>query len=272
MKKKLTMLFTILVLTLTFAALVPAAISTPHQTIRNACAKKAGSAYKVTRSWYADFDGNGRSEAFLLTTKKTTAVTNETPQTLWFGYISGSSVMLRKLATNILSGCWTMKLKSTRLFVARRYAATSCPESLYRVAGNSVKRIFSGDSIKKVSGNNFTSIHSTYDAYKSGGIFTGHTYKPYYYYYKSGAVYQYNAAKISYATFKKLYSNVSYMVKKYKSKGTIISILKRNNNLVHVNYRKSDGYGERYSYVTFKLNGNKLVTKSTGEGTYLTKK
>ena len=110
-----------------------------------------------------------------------------------------------------------------------------------------MKKIFHGDWTESYTRDSFTSIHSTYDfAYDKGvGFYIGHTWKPYYFYYKAGKVYEYKA-------------------KKYRKYGKVKSIFYRENGLVHVNYK---GGGVRMN-VTFRVSGNRLKKPVVNEGIY----
>lgn len=87
------------------------------------------------------------------------------------------------------------------------------------------------------------------------------------FYYKNGKIYQYKAKKISVKKFKKKYKNAEKILKKYKSNGKIVSILRRTNGLIHINFKS----GENNSYVTFKVKRKKLVKPSSDAGIYLKK-
>lgn len=245
------------------------------EEIKQSIASQLKKKNRVRKIFYADYDNNGRAEAFVLTgpkKKKNEQAEYETQFTLWFAYIENGSVVSKKLRKDALGESGFLKLKSVTLFRALTYCTTSRPEDLYEVVGNEVKVIFHGDCTKAVSGDSFSSVHSTYDFMydKEIGHKLGHTWKPYFFYYKDGKVYEYKGKKISLARFKK-YENGKKMIKKYKKYGEIASIIYRENGLVHVNYKHRYGGDISYSNVTYKVSGNSLIKPVVEEGIYRTK-
>lgn len=244
----------------------------PKEQIRQSIASQLIKKNRVRKICYADYDKNGRAEAFVLTgpkKKKNEQAEAETEFTLWFAYIENGNVVSKKLRKDVIGASGFLKLKSVTLFRAQTYCTTSGPEDLYEVGGDEVKKIFHGDLTKAYSGDTFISVHSTYDfMYDKGvGHKMGHTWKPYYFYYKDGQVYEYKGKKISLARFKK-YKNAKKMMKKYKKYGKIKSIIYRENGLVHVNYKHSYGSDSMYHNVTFRVSGNRLKKPVVEEGTY----
>lgn len=242
--------------------------ASPKEEIKQSIASQLKKKNRVRKIFYADYDKNGRAEAFVLTgpkKKKNEQAEYETELTLWFAYIENGSVVSKKLRKDALGESGFLKLKSVTLFRALTYCTTSRPEDLYEVVGNEVKVIFHGDQTKAVSGDSFSSVHSTYDLMydKELGFYMGHTWKPYYFYYKDGQVYEYKGKKISLAQFKK-YKNGKKMIKKYKENGKIKSIIFRENDLVHVNYKS----GGVRTNVTFKVSGNRLIKPVVHDGIY----
>lgn len=242
--------------------------ASPKEEIKQSIASQLKNKNRVRKIFYADFDKNGRAEAFVLTgpkKKKNEQAEAWTEFTLWFAYIKEGDVVSRRLRKDVLGASGVLKLESVTLFRARTYVATDGPEDLYEVMGDEVKKIFHGDLTKAYAGDTFTSVHSTYDLLydKELGFYTGHTWKPYYFYYKDGKVYEYKGKKISLARLKK-YKNGKKMIKKYRKYGTIKSIIYRENGLVHVNYKKG---GVRVN-VTFTVSGNRLKKPVEDEGIY----
>lgn len=160
--------------------------ASPKQEIKADIVKKIPKKHKVRKTFYADYDRNGRPKAFVLTgskKKKNEQVEAETEFTLWFAYIEDGNVISKKLRKDVLGESGYLKLESVTLFQAQTYCTTSGPEDLYRVSGNEVKVIFQGDLTKSWSGDCFISVHSTYDSGydKDLGQNLGHTWKPYYF-------------------------------------------------------------------------------------------
>lgn len=224
----------------------------------------------VKKICYADYNKDGRREAFVLSGPEKEGKLTDSKYTLWFSYIQNGTVISKRIRKDVTLNSKMVKLESVTLFCAATYCPTSTPMDVYRVAGNESEIIFRGDMIQKTGGDSFISIHSTYDSMydSASGIKMGHTWKPYYFYYRNGRIYEYKAKRISVKQFKK-YKNAGKLLKKYKKKGKIKSILYRSNGLVHVNfkYKYKDG-SIGYSNVTFSVSGNKLRHPAANEGSY----
>lgn len=253
---------------------VQAAVSEKEQ-IKAEVKKKLSGKDVINKVYYLDYDKNGRKEAFLLTgvSAKNSDYEEGLPNTLWFGYCSGDKVKIKVIARNVVLSAHTLKLKSETFFCAGRYVTTSYPENMYQVKGNSVKKIFQGSSIAKDRGNTFTSVHSTYDNNTDG---SGHTEKPYYYYYKNGRVYQYKAKKISLKKLKK-YKGASQYLKQIKKTGyQVTSVLYRSNGLIHLNIKSRGSCenvtlkvkGKNVSLVVINKKGRDIINKSSYGGIY----
>lgn len=247
--------------------------ASPRQEIERSIAREIPSKHKVRKTFYTDYDRNGRPEAFVLTgpkKKKNEQAEAETELTLWFAYVKNGNVVSRKLRQDVLGTSGFLKLKSVTLFRAQTYCTTSGPEDLYRVTGNKVTKIFHGDLMTPWTGDSFTSVHSTYDsAYdKSAGVTLGHTWKPYYFYYKNGKIYEHNGKKITSSRFMR-YKNAEKMLKRYRKMGKVRSIIYRSNGLIHINFEKKYNDGDKsYSNVTFRVSGNMLKKPVVKEGIY----
>ncbi len=120
--------------------------ASPRQEIERSIVREIPSKHKVRKTFYADYDRNGRPEAFVLTgPKKKKNEQAETELTLWFAYVKNGNVVSRKLRQDVLGTSGFLKLQSVTLFRAQTYCTTSGPEDLYRVTGNKVTKIFHGD-------------------------------------------------------------------------------------------------------------------------------
>lgn len=260
MKKIVVMIFMSALMLICSGIQVKASVK---DDIQNKISKSLSSGEIIKKIYYYDYDNNGRKEAFVITGEKSAFKNyDDTENDLWFAYRENNEIVIKLIRSDVQSQSKVLKLKSVKLFCAITYATTSNPTDVYAVKGNFVENIFSGDSINKYKGDSFTSIHSTYDAAIEG---YGHTFKPYWFYYKEGQVYQYKAKEISSKKLKKKYKNAKSVLKKYKKNGKVISILYRSNGLVHINYEKNGSYNN----VTFKVKNKKLVKPKTDYGIYL---
>ncbi len=157
-------------------------------------------------------------------------------RTLWFGWMDpNGEVHLEQVRKDVTPESKVLKLQSQQLFCAVTYCETSTPMEVYLVQGNKIKIIFHGDMIKALSGDDFSSVHSTYDFMYDSDLKAkmGHTWKPYFFYYKEGKIYQYTGKKISLARFKK-YKNSKWALKKYRKYGRLKKI-----RMMEGTYRKA---------------------------------
>lgn len=268
-KKTFFVVFFVTLFVTLFVSLQTNAATTEKEQIKLAVEKQLTGSAMVQKIYYLDYDKNGRKEAFILSGKLVKDDYGDADNTLWFGYCANGKVHLKKIKKNIRISAHTLNLKSATFFCAGRYCTTSYPENIYRVKDNRVTSIFTGDSIKALQGDSFTSVSSEYDAcMDSNGMQTGHTWKPYYFYYKDGKVYEYKAKQISKSSFKKKYSNATKLLKKYKKMGSVIGIYVRSNGKVHINYRKNESDMYYFTNITFTISGKKLVKPVQDQGTY----
>ncbi len=249
----------------------------PEGDIRAAVESKLSKKNEVKDIYYQDYDGDGRAEAFIISGLKkerknpyTDRIQND--RTLWFGWIDpNGGVHLEQIRKDVTPESKVLKLQSQRLFCAVTYCETSTPMDVYLVQGNEIKIIFHGDMIKALSGDDFSSVHSTYDFMYDSDLKAkmGHTWKPYFFYYREGKIYQYTGKKISLARFKK-YKNSKSALRKYRKYGKVKSIILRSNGMVHLNYQrgKKDSYYKYYWNVTFRIKNGRLKKIRVMEGTY----
>lgn len=265
----------------------------------------------VRKLCFSDYDRDGRPEAFVMTGKIILEQAQEKMEawyaseeevseeefdtlmkqkdydemlTLWFAYVQDGEAVCEKIQEKVTYQSDILHLKSADLFQCVSSCATSYPADLYQVQGNQCKVIFHGDTMDNHGQNvalanasaehdDFQSVASVYDSgYDS---FTemkmGHTWKPYYFHYNNGAVTEYIGREISLPEFQQEYPNAGQMLQEYQKKKEILSVIKRDNGIVHVNFvkREKDGY-EQYTYVTFKVSDGKLTEPVADDGTYHT--
>lgn len=231
----------------------------------------------VKKVWYLDYDRNGRSEAFVLTGERGRSnrkdwMLDDTDNDLWFAYVEGDHVQVKRVRKHVESSAHLLKLKSATLMCAGDFCVTSYPEDVYAVSGDSVRKIFHGDTVHgNEDGDDVISVHSTYDSVKMlpENLVMGHTWKPYYFYYRNGEIQEYQGRKISMADFRK-YENAEEVLKKYKRLGRVTKIICRENGLIHINYTRFRKYEERYHSVTLIVKDGRLVVSdaAVNEGRY----
>ena len=234
--------------------------------IKSAISDRLSEENIVKKVYCYDYDNNGRKEAFVITGNRDSSGMDGVND-LWFAYKEKGKIKASVIKNYVPDACKVLKLKKVKLFCAAEYCTTSLPMDVYCVKGNSAEYIFQGDMLQKYKGNQFTSVHSTYDSSFENGIGgIGHTWKPYWFYYKNGKIYQYKAKTMSIKKFKKKYKNAEKVIKQYRKQGDIISVLHRENGLLHINYENKGNY----TNVTFKIKGKKLINPAIDSGTYLT--
>lgn len=275
--KKISLTFLLLVAGLFLFGKQTARAVDEKSIIKEEIGKRMKKKHVIKKTWFLDYDRDGRKEAFLLTGKSLSPkwkdwMPDDTVNDLWFAYVEGDHVKVKRIRRHVESSAHLLKLKSVTLMCAGDFCVTSYPEDVYRVSGNSVNKIFHGDTLHgSEDGDDVVSVHSTYDSHKytDAGVTTtvGHTWKPYYFYYQDGKIYEYEGRKISVAALKK-YQNGEAMLKKYKKKGEITGVIHRSNDLIHVNYIYKTKYSADYNYVTFLVTGNSLKKIDVGDGKY----
>lgn len=256
---------------MSFAFCTKGEAKSEKDTIRDVIAGELKENERVAKICYTDYDRNGRKEAFVLTGPRKLSKLKEDPHTVWFAYVENGNVVKKQISKEAIIDSRILKLNSVSLFALEWYVTTSRPQDIYCVQGNEVKKIFTGNSMQVIGGDDLTSVHSTYDFMWDPYIKSkyGHTWKPYYFTYRDGKIKQYTAKKISKKQLKK-YINGEAILKKYQKKGTIQSILYRSNGIVHINYvikQKKEGY-RYYFNVSFRVKGKKLAGKKEEEGSY----
>ena len=275
MVKKIALAFFLLLAGFFFLNKQTARAVDEESMIQEEIGKNLKKKHVIKETWYLDYDGNGRNEAFILTgerlsPKRKDWMIDDTDNDLWFAYVEEDSVKAKKIRKHVESSAHLLKLKSATLVCAGDFCVTSYPEDVYSVSGNSVNKIFHGDMIQvSEDSDDLLSVHSTYDFSKDldSGLVLGHTWKPYYFYYKDGKIYEYQGRKISTAAFKE-YQNGGAMLNKYRKKGKVTKIIYRSNDLIHINLVNKTKYSEYYHYVTFRVVGDRLEKLDAGEGKY----
>lgn len=120
-----------------------------------------------------------------------------------------------------------------------------------------------------LSDDEFTLTHSALDGISLGG---GHTLKPYYFYYDNGFR-EYGATEISVEEFMEYVHSSDYLSYIEEKDGEIQSILRRNNHIIHINYRCEipetlQPVWQNYN-LTFSEQDGILTLVEENDGTYL---
>lgn len=231
--------------------------------------------------YYADYDYDGRREAFITTVK------SEFDQTLWFS----SDQEVKKIATSII---WVDKAAQgicqvspkQKIFVAEGSGGGSGSWSYccYVKKGRAILVKRAGESLSHSSGKNFFIYQSAFDSMYDGGdkFYLGHTWKEYYLRWTGTKFVEYEGRKISRKQLEQ-YKGAGKYVKEAERLGYRIGkIFYRKNGIINVNASKKDKKGGDIDYENFTLNvkgkkvslricnkkGKNILEKSSYNGIY----
>lgn len=207
-----------------------------------------------------DFDGDGKSEAFVMTGKGSL---NEGGD-LWF--VSKGEVI--KLNDRYLySAPEIIQISDKKFIKYEENYATGRPLFLLGVENGKPKSVISGgaQNLEQMPDGTFTVLQNTLDMMSDG---TGRTVKSYWLYYSNG-LHEYGAIEITQSQFLE-FAGADDVLKQIKADGgTIKNILYRDNHIININYKTPEGMNR---YVNLKYDDksvSKLHTKEES-GVYLT--
>lgn len=212
------------------------------------------------KTWYMDYDGNGRKEIFALTRKSGDS---------GYDLLFASDKECRCLMSTwvLLNGYGSYKVsKKQRLFIIDSYAGGSGSKSYcFQVKSGKVRSVLdSGSGLKHGKGKEFTVIKEAFDNdYGNDGLRTGHTYKVYYLKWTGKKFKEYKGTKISQKKLKK-YSGAASVLNRAKTEGYRIgTIYKRGNGIININLYKNHTYGQTNENLTLKISGKKVKLVAT---------
>lgn len=188
-----------------------------------------------------DFDNDGKFEAFAFVGRKETeAYSGE----LWFVNQDSASMLVEEGTYWEINEIY--EFGTHKFIVLSEYRATGDVAKVWGVKdGRPEEQSISGfgGNFNRIDNKNLTLTHSAYDGASDG---TGHTWKPYYFYWDEGSLNfkEYGAISISEAQLVKL-GNIKATLNTIKQdqKGRITEIYYRGNDLIHINYIFSNEYG-----------------------------
>ena len=233
---------------------------------------------KILRTYLADYDGDGKKEAFIVTKK------DNAEQTLWF---SGEK-QVKKLAISsfILKRGKACKVsEKQKLFVIEGWNGGSSSWSYcISVSGGKCQPVkSSGEGLTHLSGKDFMVFPSAFDACKMGSMKTGHTWKAYYIRWDGKKFVNYTGTEISAKSLEKYGGAENYLVQIKKAGYKTGKIFSRKNGIININLYKKDKYSVSYENVTLEKkgqnvdlvvhtkNGKDIVEKSSYGGIYYSK-
>ena len=164
--------------------------------------------------------------------------------------------------------------------VIRNCYATGNVTYCFRVENGSPIGIdtFNAGSLTQTNGAEFTGIKSTYDFCTDG---TGHTWKPYWFYYENGEFREHLGHSILYENFKDNFGGVSeefaylqpYFDEIEAENGVITNVIVRDNGIININYKIVEDGKEFLAYRYFRTlsvkDGEVMdITPEINEGNY----
>lgn len=225
---------------------------------------------KIIDFRYGDYNGDKKYEAFALVGERCAQLGEDSycDGLLWF--VNSKKAVPLKYANNFgeqnKKFSHVYKFKKRKCIVYQEMYATGYTSYVWTVKGSKVKEEKISGKINGISKSKYgwlEGIRSAYDACYSDGLYTGHTWKPYYFYYNNG-IKEYGGKKISKKALIKKYKGASKYIKGKK----ILEIYYRKNGIININYTKrQDGMTQFYN-TTLKIKGKKVVKYASDFGRY----
>lgn len=228
-------------------------------------------AAEICFSIFDDFDGDGTDELFAVYGKDRFG-------TLW--YANANEAWNIYPANEEWGEFRTAEVGGDTLILTERLYATGNVTYCFRVENGSPIGIdtFNAGSLTQTNGAEFTGIKSTYDFCTDG---TGHTWKPYWFYYENGEFREHLGHSILYENFKDNFGGVSeefaylqpYFDEIKAESGVITDIIVRDNGIVNINYKIIEDGEEFLAYRYFRTLSVKDgevtdITPEINEGNY----
>lgn len=228
-------------------------------------------AAEICFSIFDDFDGDGTDELFAVYGKDRFG-------TLW--YANANEAWNIYPANEEWGEFRTAEVGGDTLILTERLYATGNVTYCFRVENGSPIGIdtFNAGSLTQTNGAEFTGIKSTYDFCTDG---TGHTWKPYWFYYENGEFREHLGHSILYENFKDNFGGVSeefaylqpYFDEIEAENGVITNVIVRDNGIININYKivedGTDFLAYRY-FRTLSVKDGEVtdITPEINEGNY----
>ncbi len=228
-------------------------------------------AAEICFSIFDDFDGDGTDELFAVYGKDRFG-------TLW--YANANEAWNIYPAHEEWGEFRTAEVGGDTLILTERLYATGNVTYCFRVENGSPIGIdtFNAGSLTQTNGAEFTGIKSTYDFCTDG---TGHTWKPYWFYYENGEFREHLGHSILYENFKDNFGGVSeefaylqpYFDEIEAENGVITNVIVRDNGIININYKIVEDGKDFLAYRYFRTLSVKDgevtdITPEINEGNY----
>lgn len=228
-------------------------------------------AAEICFSIFDDFDGDGTDELFAVYGKDRFG-------TLW--YANANEAWNIYPANEEWGEFRTAEVGGDTLILTERLYATGNVTYCFRVENGSPIGIdtFNAGSLTQTNGAEFTGIKSTYDFCTDG---TGHTWKPYWFYYENGEFREHLGHSILYENFKDNFGGVSeefaylqpYFDEIEAENGVITNVIVRDNSIININYKIVEDGKDFLAYRYFRTLSVKDgevtdITPEINEGNY----
>lgn len=233
---------------------------------------------KVVSSVIEDFDRNGTFEAFIFSGEYDESMENY-PGIMW--YTDGN--ICKNLNENDDQAWWdvntVMEYKDRVFLYSTEYYATGGRSLVWGVYDGEVKEAsVSGlGSIALTNDHEFTILDSQYDATYDDGMWMGHTWKPYYFYYDDakGEFREYGGINVEKDELNDIIAS-DFTAEFEQTGNKIIGAFYRGNGIVNVNYSDMDevNYGnvnydcKKHEYIDAWGDGNHTMENSDFGGMY----
>lgn len=229
-------------------------------------------AAEICFSIFDDFDGDGTDELFAVYGKDRFG-------TLW--YANANEAWNIYPANEEWGEFRTAEVGGDTLILTERLYATDNVTYCFRVENGSPIGIdtFNAGSLTQTNGAEFTGIKSTYDFCTDG---TGHTWKPYWFYYENGEFREHLGHSILYENFKDNFGGVSeefaylqpYFDEIEAENGVITNVIVRDNGITNINYKIVEDGKDFLAYRYFRTLSVKDgevtdITPEINEGNYM---
>ncbi len=218
---------------------------------------KAKTDMKIAKKYYADYDGDGYYELFVVTGPE------EGPNQIWFASQSQVKCLMDRewtVYSNSQGICEVDENQKLILFELGAFGSGSISKCYYVVEGKVVEVDDAGEGLSHIEGKDFAKHPSAFDLSKFDGeeYGTGHTWKAYYFWWDGKKFVEYVGRYISKEEFLQYEKASDYVREIERTDYTIDSIIYRENDIINVNISHWKKGETSYTNVNFEVDGKEL--------------